>query len=165
MDIVSDIIKTLSGAAPHIVIIIAIFLTSLILLIIKDKILLPLKYVWIAWVVILFSGSLITSMAGMKVYNKICEIQDRKNIIEKLHTLTPEEKKFLNYFVIKENKKHFWIANNFWRDITAATLLEKDGIIHKIDSINHHKEAGYLYGIDDYYFDYIQQNSSKLFSK
>ena len=156
MDWLIGIVNSLGGATPSVLI--GVLLASMILLLIKNKIRFPLKYSWILWVCLVFSGSLLVGIGMVKGYEYVLEKEHKKAQYAGLEFLTPEEKKVLKSFISKKKINGCW---NQYRFDGALKALERDGVIYLI-----YKDTKWpwtnCYNIERWAYFYLQEHPNLL---
>lgn len=157
MAFLSNIIRFLGGATPTILI--GVCLTSMLLLLIRNRIRFPTKYLWILWMCLISSGSLLVATGIVKGYETVLERQHQKEKYARLQDLTPGEIKVLKHYV-RLNTRSVLLSRSYG-EIIVASVLEDAGILHQSKVIE--KEEGTcVYDIDDACFKYLKKNPKLL---
>ena len=103
------------------------------LLFAKNKIKFPQKHVWILWVCLIFSASMLAAMGLVKSYEYVVnKIQEK----EKMESLTNAEIEILNRFISKRKLTHC-----FSRASSTLKVLEHDEVVYLVskDTKTHYR--------------------------
>ena len=152
MDKLISLINSLGGATPTILI--GVLITSMSLLLAKDKIKFPQKHIWLIWVCLFCSASMLTAMGFVKSYEYIENKFQEKEKYERLESLTQNEIKALSSFIDK--KTCTWCFRN--PDLNTLTMLERDKIVYKLKS----GSVFTCYGLEKWAYFYLLEQPELL---
>ena len=158
MDKLTSLINSLGGATPTILI--GALVASMALLLLKNKIGIPEKYIWKIWVCLIFSASMLVAIGIVKGYEYNLNKSHEKKLYSRLEFLTPKEKEFLNVFIEKNTRTRF-VGGRNWVDVRTASVLENDGIIYRAETFNESK-SGCVFNINNKHFIFLQKNPELL---
>jgi hypothetical protein len=153
MENVIEIITSLAGAAPYILI--GICISSIILLVAKNKIEFPASRIWILWTCLIVSGSMLLGAGIVECYKNYLEKQKNDKRIETLRNLTPKEKEVLRPYIEKESKSQYVENIRFRGEIVS---LERAKIIYFAGAHGLYR----IYNIEPWAFTYLTEHPELL---
>ena len=151
-----DIINILGSATPSILI--GVFLASMALLAAKNKISFPVKYGWILWVCLIFSGSLLVGIGIVKGYERILIKIQKNDQYAILDSLTIDEKKTLQSFIEKETLRRCFNI----RKRGPLKALERDGVVY---NTSEDQSRSYCYNIERWAYYHLLKHPELLTHK
>ncbi len=126
MDKLIALIHSLGETTPTILI--GIIVTSIVLLLAKNKIEFPKKHIWIIWVCLFFSSSLLLGRGIVKGYEYTLKKFREKNKYARLESLIQAEIDILDRFINKKKLSSCYQPTN----MGPLKSLERDKIIYLV---------------------------------